>query len=105
MRISDWSSDVCSSDLPVMPVDETVLSDELRKPITLQWSGPASVALEKISARIGYTFRETGAKPKTPVLVHIAETQLPAAKLLERIGTEAYPFATVTVDQIGRAHV
>ena len=86
------------SPAPVMPVDETKLPADLQKKVTLQWSGPATEALAKIAAQIGYTFHEAGTKPKTPVLVHIAETQMPAAKLLERIGTEAYPFATVTVD-------
>ena len=86
------------SPAPVMPVDETALPDALQKKITLDWSGPAGEALSQIAPQIGYTFNETGTKPKTPVFVHVQASDMPAAKLLERIGTEAYPFATVTVD-------
>src|SRR3546814_19706339 len=44
MRISDWSSDVCSSDLIVMPFPVLVINGgaplhRVRKALRVQWSG------------------------------------------------------------------
>ncbi len=80
------------------PVDETGLPDALQRKVTLDWSGPAADVLSKLSMQIGYSFHETGIKPKAAVLVNVGVVDMPAAKVLEQIGMQAYPFGTVTVD-------
>lgn len=81
-----------------MPVDETALPEALQRKVTLDWSGPAADVLGRLSAQIGYRFLESGSKPKASVFVNIGVLDMPAAKVLEQIGMQAYPFATVIVD-------
>ena len=81
-----------------LPVDESDLPEALQRKVTLDWSGPAAEIIGRLSSQIGYRFLETGSKPKASVLVNIGVVDMPAAKVLEQIGMQAYPFATVTVD-------
>lgn len=79
-------------------LDETALPEELKRPATVDWSGPADDVAEKIARLVGYDFKVTGNRPSIPVVVHISITDVPVAKALEDIGLQAYPFGEVAVD-------
>lgn len=81
-----------------LPLDETSLPEELKRPATIDWSGPAHEAARKIAALIGYSFAVTGNPPSIPPMVHVSAVDVPAAKALENIGLQAYPFGEVAVD-------
>lgn len=81
-----------------LPLDESALPEELKRPATIDWSGPAHEAARKIAALIGYSFAITGNPPSIPPMIHMSVEDVTAAKALENIGLQAYPFGEVTVD-------
>ena len=83
-------------------LDETDLPEELKRPATIDWSGPAHEAAQKVAQLIGYSFKITGNRPSIPPMVHVSVKDLPAAKALEDIGLQAYPFGEVAVDPNGK---
>lgn len=80
------------------PIDEAELPKELRRPATVDWSGPAHEAARRVAALIGYSFSVVGNPPSIPPMIHATMTDAPAAKVLEQIGLQAYPFGEVAVD-------
>lgn len=81
-----------------LPLDESALPEELKRPATIDWSGPAHEAARKIAALIGYSFTVTGNPPSIPPMVHVSVADVSAAKALENIGLQSFPFGEVTVD-------
>jgi defect-in-organelle-trafficking protein DotD len=79
-------------------LDETSLPEELKRPATIDWSGPAHEAASKVAALIGYQFKITGNRPSIPPMIHVSEQDVSAAKALENIGLQAFPFGEVSVD-------
>lgn len=79
-------------------LDETSLPEELKRPATVDWSGPAHEAASKLAALIGYDFKITGNRPSVPPMVHVSASDVSVAKALEDIGLQAFPFGEVSVD-------
>lgn len=79
-------------------LDEASLPEELKRPATIDWSGPAHEAASKIANLIGYQFKVTGNRPSIPPMVHVSVEDVSAAKALEDIGLQAFPFGEVSVD-------
>lgn len=79
-------------------LDESSLPEELKRPATIDWSGPAHEAAEKIANLVGYQFKITGNRPSIPPMVHVGVEDVSAAKALEDIGLQAFPFGEVSVD-------
>jgi defect-in-organelle-trafficking protein DotD len=79
-------------------LDETNLPEELKRPATIDWSGPAHEAAEKIANLVGYQFKITGNRPSIPPMIHVSVEDVSAAKALEDIGLQAFPFGEVSVD-------
>lgn len=82
------------------PFDETLagVPSELRRAVTLEWSGPAVEAARRVAVIVGYDFRIVGNPPANPVSIHVSQREAPAAKVLEDIGLQAQPFGQVVVD-------
>jgi len=80
------------------PLDESGLPEELKVPATIDWSGPAHEAARRVASLIGYSFAVTGNPPSIPPSVNISMKDAPAAKVLENIGLQAFPFGEVSVD-------
>jgi defect-in-organelle-trafficking protein DotD len=83
-----------------LPLDEIGMNlpDELKRPATLEWSGPAHEAAKRIAALVGYQFSVVGNPPSIPPVIHVSLQEVPAAKALEQIGLQAFPFGEVAVD-------
>jgi defect in organelle trafficking protein DotD len=79
-------------------LDETNLPEELKRPATIDWSGPAHLAAEKVAKLIGYQFKLTGNPPSVPPMINVSVQDVSAAKALEDIGLQAFPFGEVAVD-------
>lgn len=79
-------------------LDEAQLPEELKRPATIDWSGPAHEAAAKIANLVGYQFKITGNRPSIPPMVHVSVEDVSAAKALEDIGLQAFPFGEVSVD-------
>lgn len=71
---------------------------ELRRPVTIQWSGPGEEAARRFAALIGYSFATVGQRPATPPMVSISYVDWPAAKVYEDLGLQSAPFAQVVLD-------
>lgn len=82
------------------PFDESLagVPAELRRAVTLEWSGPGVEAARRVASIVGYEFRIVGNPPASPVSVHVSQRESPAAKVLEDIGLQSQPFGQVTVD-------
>lgn len=69
----------------------------LNKKISLNWSGPMSIAVETIADKVGYDFNETGQEPAQPIIIDVQEYEVPAFRLLEDIGMQAKDRADLMV--------
>src|SRR3546814_9839285 len=113
MRISDWSSDVCSSDLSDRTFTDNTVAANLRGTLFDGWAGPILVA-------VGAEYRTNASKgnndpnSKLGLFSQQAWTFLPATtqKVTEVYGELNVPLFTdsplgksLEVDEIGRAHV
>ncbi len=79
-------------------LDEASLPEELKRPATIDWSGPAHEAARKVAGLIGYEFKITGNPPSIPPMIHVSAEDISAAKALEDIGLQSFPFGEVSVD-------
>src|SRR3546814_12885695 len=79
MRISDWSSDVCSSDLIIHPILNVLVPQEL------QLHAPALVSLSCLLCRLGpgYVPFIVPARRKTQVLRDVLKDQFKALQQLD----------------------
>lgn len=82
------------------PVNETLagVPDELRRPTTIEWTGPGDEAARRVSTIVGYEFRVVGNPPATLPMVNVSMQGVPAVKALEDIGNQVQPFAQIVVD-------
>lgn len=82
------------------PVDENMdgVPAALRRPVTLEWSGPAEEAARRVAAVVGWEFHVVGNAPASGEMVNVSLRARPAVKALEDIGLQAQPFAQVVAD-------
>lgn len=83
-------------------VDEALLSQELRQPITIGWAGPANEAVRRIAETVGYRYVESGARPAAPVLIALDARERAAGQILSDIGLRVQGAASVIVNQRAR---
>src|SRR3546814_5420088 len=98
MRISDWSSDVCSSDLPPRPGDETQVMDVpvsiiAKAIVAAKWGDEADILI--IANGLGWQTRTLRCRAN----VHYPASR---SRVLRR---SALPMTDTDDRQIGRAHV
>lgn len=81
------------------PVDENLsgVPEDLRRPVTLEWSGPAEEAARRVTAVVGWEFRVVGNAPSAPTMIDVSLRARPAVKALEDVGLQAQPFGQVVV--------
>lgn len=79
-------------------VDERLLPGDLRRPITLNWSGPGEEGARRVANLLGYEFRVVGNPPAVSPAVQVGAEAVPAAKVLEDIGLQVQGSAQVVVD-------
>lgn len=88
---------------PIAPAIETDnLPEELTRPTSVDWSGPAEILTGRIAGSIGYQFAVVGKPPPNDVIVQLSLHDVPAAKALESIGLQSAPFVTLIVDPNSR---
>ena len=87
-----------SSALP--PVDG--VPEELRRAVTLDWTGPVEALTADLARRAGYRFAEAGRPPARPPIVAVAAKGEPLIAVLRDLGLRAGEAATLTVDAANR---
>jgi defect-in-organelle-trafficking protein DotD len=85
-------------------VDENLsgVPEELRRPVTIEWSGPAHEAARRVAEIVGWEFHVVGSAPAAAALISVSLRGRPAVKALEDIGVQAQPFGQVVADQNAR---
>ena len=83
-----------SSALP--PVDS--VPEELRRAVTLDWTGPVEVLAADLARRVGYRFAQAGRPPARPLIVAVQAEGEPLIAVLRDAGLRAGAAATLTVD-------
>ncbi len=75
---------------------------ELRRPVTLDWTGPVETLAEELARRAGYRFAEAGRSPARPLIVAVEAEGEPLIAVLRDAGLRAGSAATLTVDAARR---
>ncbi len=79
-------------------LDVAGLPPELRRPATMNWSGPGQEAARQMAGMVGYEFRIVGNPPPNLPMVSIAQTDAPVGKIVEDIGLQVQGMAQIVVD-------
>ena len=87
-----------SSALP--PVDG--VPDELRRAVTLDWTGPVEALAADLARRAGYRFAQAGRPPARPLIVSVEADAQPLIAVFRDAGLRAGSAATLTVDAANR---
>ncbi len=88
---------------PLPPATPSEPHDELAKPMTVAWTGPASPLLLRLATRVGYRYEQIGTPPATPVDVTINVIEQPILEIMRDVGMQAGTRANLVVD--GNRHV
>ena len=84
-----------------MPAPDS-LPAALRRPITLDWSGPLETLAADLARRAGYRFVAAGRRPARPLIVAVHAMEEPLIAVLRDAGLRAGGAAVLTVDAAGR---
>ena len=87
-----------SSALP--PVDG--VPGELRRSVTLNWTGPVEALAADLARRAGYRFAEAGRPPARPLIVSVEADAQPLIAVFRDAGLRVGSAATLTVDAANR---
>ena len=79
-------------------LDESQLPEELRRPTTLEWSGPANEAVHRLASSIGYSYIETGRPTSSPGMVSLDVHDVSVGKALDNISLQVEKYATIVID-------
>lgn len=71
---------------------------ELRRTVSLDWTGPIAPLIRRLADRAGYQVQINGDEPPTPVVVSIHAQEKSVVEILRDIGLQAGQRADVSVD-------
>ena len=74
------------------------LPEALRRPITLDWTGPVETLAAELARRAGYRFAQAGRPPARPPIVAVEADGEPLIAVLRDVGVRAGGAAMLTVD-------
>lgn len=74
----------------------------LRRPVTVDWSGPIEALTAELARRAGYRFAEAGRSPARPLIVTVEAHREPLIAVLRDAGLRAGGAATLIVDAANR---
>ncbi|MDE0407818.1 MAG: DotD/TraH family lipoprotein [Alphaproteobacteria bacterium] len=78
--------------------DADTLPAALRRPVSLDWSGPIETLAATLARLAGYRFGEAGRPPARPLIVAVEAENEPLIAVLRDVGLRAGGAATLTVD-------
>lgn len=74
------------------------LPADLKRPMTINWTGPVSGALKQIAQEINYTYLPPANTPATPPMITLAEHNEPVAYVLQDIGARISSFGKLVIN-------
>ena len=74
----------------------------LRRPVTLDWTGPVEALAADLARRAGYGFAQAGRAPSRPLIVAVVAKDEPLIAVLRDLGFRAGTAAMLTVDAANR---
>lgn len=78
--------------------DMEKLPPELRRPTTIEWTGPGVDLVGELARNIGYKYAVVGQEPVIDIMVSVSSVDEPAIKVFEDIGYQVAQYAEVFVD-------
>ena len=82
--------------------DASTLPAALRRPVSLDWTGPIETLAADLARRAGYGFAQAGRAPARPLIVAVEAKDEPLIVVLRNLGLRAGSAATLTVDAANR---
>ena len=82
--------------------DANSLPAALRRPVTVDWTGPVETLAADLARRAGYGFAQAGRAPARPLIVAVEADAQPLIAVLRDLGLRAGSAATLTVDAARR---
>ena len=82
------------------PIDNA--PPELRRAVTVSWTGPVDTITQTLADRASYLFRVYGDMPPVPVVVNIDTENRPIVEVLRDIGLQLGERGDVRVDTVRR---
>lgn len=82
--------------------DANSLPAALRRPVTVDWTGPIETLAADLARRAGYGFAQAGRAPARPLIVAVVAKDEPLIAVLRDLGLRAGSAATLTVDAANR---
>lgn len=87
---------------PQARVPLTNLPADLKRPMSINWTGPVSGALKQIAQEINYTYLPPANTPATPPMITLAEHNEPVAYVLQDIGARVSSFGKLVINPNNR---
>lgn len=75
---------------------------ELRRAITVNWTGPVDQLTQVLASRASYQYRQIGAAPPVPVVVNVNVQNRPVIEVLRDIGLQLGMRGEIRVDSTTR---
>ena len=83
---------------PLPPITPTEPHDDLERPMSVTWTGPAVPLLQRLALRVGYRFEQLGTPPTVPVSVTVNVIEQPVLEILRDTGLQMGSRANLVVD-------
>lgn len=83
---------------PPVRVAEQEVPAELRRSISVHWTGPIGPMVKSIATELNYDFAEIGKPPISSIVVDIKATDRPIYQILEDVGLQAGTRADVALN-------
>jgi defect-in-organelle-trafficking protein DotD len=71
---------------------------ELRRTVSVEWTGPIEPLARKLSDRAGYQFQVNGDTPPVPLVVSVRASEKSVVEVLRDVGLQAGQRADISVD-------
>lgn len=73
-------------------------TQEMRRTVTMDWTGPIEPAIRTLAERAGYQFQVNGNAPPMPIIVSLHSTERSVVEVLRDAGLQAGRRADVAID-------
>ena len=82
--------------------DADLLPAALRRPVSIDWTGPVEALAADLARRAGYRFAQAGQPPARPLIVAVETKDEPLIAVFRDLGLRAGSAATLTVNAANR---
>ena len=74
------------------------IPQELRRTMSLEWSGPIEPLLRRLADRAGYRLQLNGNRPAVPIIISVSSREKSVVEMLRDVGLQSGKRADVVID-------